>query len=281
VVTPKTDSPRRSDAVRSYFTESSDYWDRVYRARSVKAQVYRRRQSRILEWVDAVASPGSTVVDVGSGAGHLSVALAARGFDVVAIDNSEAMVQRTRENAAIAGVADRVRAIAGDSEDLSLPDDSFDIVVAVGLIPWVERPACAIAEMVRVTKPGGHIMLTLDNAHGAVRFLDPGWHPLPRSIARAVSSTLRRHRTDDQSSWPTSHTWKQVEALLRASDLTLLERGGVGFGPFTLLGRQMMPAPLGRRLDRALQALSEGPISSLRAASLFHMVLAQKPPPTA
>lgn len=244
-------------------------------------QIYRLRQSRVLAMVGAVARSASSAVDVGAGAGHLAVAMADRRLDVVAVDTSDAMVRRTRENAVAAGVEDRVRAVASDGECLGLSDGSFDIVVGVGLLPWVERPERVLAEMVRVAKPGGHIILTLDNSRGVARVLDPSWHARPRSVIRPVKSRVVRRAVADGAPWPAGHTWGQVEALRRTFDLRLLDGDGVGFGPFTFLGRQLLPAAVGRWLRRRLQALSEGPFRFLRGASLFHLVLVQTPGPPA
>ena len=274
-------SDRRSQDVRAYFTESSGDWDRVYATATVTGQIYRLRQSRVLDLVDVVATPTSSAADIGAGAGHLAVALAERGLDVVAIDFSDAMVRRTEENALAAGVRGHVRAVTSDAESLGLPDASFDIVVGVGLFPWVERPDRVLAEMVRVAKPGGHIILTFDNSRGIARLLDPGWHARPRSVIRSVKSGVRRRGITDAEVWPASHTWGQVQALLRTFDLRLVQRDGVGFGPFTFLGRDVLPGAIGRRFDRRLQTLSDGPLPSLRGASRFHLVLVQTPLPAA
>jgi ubiquinone/menaquinone biosynthesis C-methylase UbiE len=259
------------------FNDSAGYWDRVYVANSVKAQVYRRRQRRVLRWIDEIARPGASVVDVGTGAGHLAVALARRGLRVVAVDSSEAMLEHTKANAAAAGVEHLVSPVACDAYQLLVPDDTFDIVVANGLLPWVDRPKIAISEMVRIARPGGHIILTMDNAHGIARFVDPGWHQFGRSVIRAVRSVLRMRAPARADQWPASHTWKEVEALLRSSNLTLLRRTGVGFGPFTFLGRAVFPRSLSMKLDRRLQALSDRSTSPLRNTGIFHLVLAQKP----
>jgi ubiquinone/menaquinone biosynthesis C-methylase UbiE len=279
-VTTNKGPDRRSEAVRSYFTASSGYWSRVYEDDTVMAQVYRERQARVMRCIDRVAGPGSVVADIGAGAGHLAVALATQGFEVVAVDNSDAMLRETAQNGATAGVNDRLKCVLSDAEDLQLPDSSFDIVVAVGLIPWVDRPARAIAEMSRVVKSGGHIVLTMDSAYGVVRLLDPGWHPRPRSMIRAARRALHLEDVNREDPWPRSHTWSQVEGLMQASGLTIIERGGVGFGPFMFLGRRLIPAALGRRLDRALQAISDRRVPFFRTASLFHIVLAQKTPPS-
>jgi ubiquinone/menaquinone biosynthesis C-methylase UbiE len=279
-LTPDDRRDRHSEDVRAYFGESSGYWDRVYRTATVIAQIYRRRQSRVLVLFDRVATPTSTALDVGAGAGHLAVAIARRGLDVVAVDNSDDMVRRTREQAAAAGVQGSLRAVASDAECLELPDGLFDVVIGVGVLPWVERPERALAEMVRVAKPRGHIILTLDNARGVARFLDPGWHARPRSLIRAIKSAVLRRPIADDGPWPTSLTWRQVEVLLQSLDLQLLERDGVGFGPFTFLGRKVLPAAIARKFDRRLQALSDGRLPFLRGASLFHLVLVQTPPPS-
>jgi ubiquinone/menaquinone biosynthesis C-methylase UbiE len=263
--------------VSAHFDESAGYWNRVYVANSVKGQVYRRRQRRVLRWIDEIAGPGASVIDVGTGAGHLAVALARHGLRVVAVDISEVMLQHTKANAVAAGVEHLVSPVVCDAYQLLVPDNTFDIVVANGLLPWVDRPEIAIAEMVRVARPGGHIILTMDNTHGIARFVDPGWHHFGRSVIRAVRSVLRMRAPAQPDQWPASQTWREVEALLRSSNLTLLRRTGVGFGPFTFLGRAVLPRSLGRKLDRRLQALSDRSTSPLRNTGIFHLVLAQKP----
>src|SRR5205823_475970 len=61
----------------------------------------------------------------------------------------------------------------GDIYSLAFEEDSFDLVVAIGTIPWLTQPQLAIREMARVTRPGGHIILTANNRAALNKFLDP------------------------------------------------------------------------------------------------------------
>jgi arsenite methyltransferase len=111
------------------------------------------------------------VLDVGCGRGLSLIAAAHRldtgghatGIDLWAgKDLSGNTPYRTRANAAIEGVADRVTIDTGDACALPYPDASFDIVTsmtAIHNIPKAADRAQAFAEMARVLKPGGRLLL--------------------------------------------------------------------------------------------------------------------------
>src|SRR5262249_33853133 len=126
------------------------------------------------------------------GAGFLSVALAQRGLRVHAIDSAETMIELTRQQAAESGVTDLLSVGAGDVYALAFKDDSFDLVVALGVIPWLERPELAIGEMARVSRPGGHITLTVDNRSALMYLLDPWMNPALAPLKRIIKSVLER-----------------------------------------------------------------------------------------
>jgi demethylmenaquinone methyltransferase/2-methoxy-6-polyprenyl-1,4-benzoquinol methylase len=110
------------------------------------------------------ARPGWRVLDVAGGTGDLALALAQR---VAAGDASGGQVFLTDINGAMLGVGrDRlldkgapVQAIQCDAEKLPFPDDYFDLVtVAFGLRNMTRKDA-ALAEMRRVIKPGGRLLV--------------------------------------------------------------------------------------------------------------------------
>jgi ubiquinone/menaquinone biosynthesis C-methylase UbiE len=70
------------------------------------------------------------VLDIGFGAGRSSVALAQRGVLVDGVDTGERMLELARRSAVSAGVAHRISIAIGDDHALSLPDRSFDLVIA-------------------------------------------------------------------------------------------------------------------------------------------------------
>src|SRR5271165_1353761 len=98
---------------------------------------------------------GQRVLDVGCGTGVVAVTAALRGAEVTGLDLTPALLERARENARIAGVA--VEWLEGDAESLPFADGSFDAVLSQFGHMFAPRPEVAIAEMLRVLKPGGTI----------------------------------------------------------------------------------------------------------------------------
>jgi demethylmenaquinone methyltransferase/2-methoxy-6-polyprenyl-1,4-benzoquinol methylase len=100
---------------------------------------------------------GERVLDVASGSGDLARAFAARGAAVVMTDINGAMLARGRDRALDAGCM--LPAVQCDAERLPFPDAHFDCVsVAFGLRN-VTRKEAALAEMARVLKPGGRLVV--------------------------------------------------------------------------------------------------------------------------
>jgi FkbM family methyltransferase len=104
---------------------------------------------------------GDVVLDVGCGGG-LDTLLAARAAGpagrVVALDMTPEMVERAREHVALAG-AKNVEVREGLMEALPLDDGSVDVVVSNGALNLSSRPSRALAECLRVLRPGGRIAL--------------------------------------------------------------------------------------------------------------------------
>ena len=87
------------------------------------------------------------------------------------------MVRNAREAVAAAGLGDRVSIEVGDAERIPERDQGFDVVIAVGVLPWVESPAGLVRECARIARPGGAVILTADNAARLGAIGEPGAHP--------------------------------------------------------------------------------------------------------
>lgn len=112
----------------------------------------------------AGVADGERVLDVGCGTGHLcaAVAAAARPAQVQGIDISPVYVDYARRQ-----YPDPLISFAvGDACQLSHADRSFDRVLAMLVLHFVPRAQDAIAEMVRVARPGGVVAATVWDARG-------------------------------------------------------------------------------------------------------------------
>jgi len=103
------------------------------------------------------ANSGLTAADLGAGTGFLTEALITAGLTVFAVDQSPAMLDQLAERLSHTG---RVTTLIGQAERLPLPDASVDCVLSNMFLHHVDDPARAIAEMARIVRPGGRVVIT-------------------------------------------------------------------------------------------------------------------------
>lgn len=99
--------------------------------------------------------PGARVLDVGCGTGVVAVTAARRGARVTGLDLTPELLERARENSRIAEL--EIDWHEGDAEQLPFEDRAFDFVLSQFGHMFAPRPEVAVAEMLRVLKPGGTI----------------------------------------------------------------------------------------------------------------------------
>ena len=112
--------------------------------------------------VAVAAPPGTRVLEVGCGPGHLSNRLAHQhGLEMTGVDLDPAMIERARAKAGRPGSAGERRPsfVVGDAASLAFPDGSFDLVVStLSMHHWAD-PTAGLAEIGRVLRPGGRALI--------------------------------------------------------------------------------------------------------------------------
>jgi ubiquinone/menaquinone biosynthesis C-methylase UbiE len=265
--------------VDRHFAASVNYWDGIYRKRNFAATVYQRRKEQTLSWVAQLGlSTDSRVIDVGCGTGRTAVALAQMGFHVCALDHVPAMLEQARRCADQAMVSELVIPTLGDVSALQFEDGTFTLTMALGLFPWVSDPAQALKEMLRVTKPGGYLILSSDNSWRLNYLLDPLEHPLAVPARRRLGGWLRRAHIlpNDGAIAVRMQSVARFRRFLRAHDLEILKETTVGFGPFTFFRQPLFSDQMGIRLHHSLQSLADGRLPLLSAAGSHHIVLVRR-----
>lgn len=107
------------------------------------------------------ARAGDRLLDVASGAGATAMLAAReRGCEAVGLDCGATAVAAANEEAEAAGLADRVGFVQGDAEGLPFADGSFDVVVCECALCTFSDKRAAVAEMRRVLRPAGRLLIS-------------------------------------------------------------------------------------------------------------------------
>jgi 2-polyprenyl-3-methyl-5-hydroxy-6-metoxy-1,4-benzoquinol methylase len=140
---------------------------------------------------------GKTLLDVGCGDGELALELARRGAIVTGLDAGPAMIAAAQRRIEIASI--QVQLIEAQVERLPFDDEVFDRVVAVTVLCFIRDAARAIAEMARVLRPGGRLVIgelgywSLWAAHRRVRgwLGNPTWRPARFCTAKELRDLMQ------------------------------------------------------------------------------------------
>jgi len=115
-------------------------------------------ESGALEFLSRIPiEPGMRILDVACGAGQISIPAARAGAKVTGIDIAPNLIEQARARAQAENLDARFD--EGDAEMLPYPDSSFDIVISLIGAMFAPRPELVAAELKRVCRPGGKIIM--------------------------------------------------------------------------------------------------------------------------
>jgi len=265
------------ERITAYFDSQAQYWKEIYQRRDAFSVTYQQRMAAVLAWVDELRLPaGSRILEVGCGAGFTTIALAQHGFMVEAQDVASNMVEQTTWQAEEAGVAARVRASVGKVHRLAFPDRTFPLVLAIGVVPWVDAPDVAVRELARVVEPGGYLLFTVDNRWRLHYLLNPSRTPLFEPVRWAIRNLSEAAGLGSRGSLNRQHSIRQTDAFIRAAGLEKIRGKTLGFGPFRFFHFRLLPDAQGIRLHETLQGWADRGVPLIRSMGGQYLVLAQK-----
>ncbi len=139
------------------------------------------------------------LLDVGTGTAQIPIELCRHDSKgrIVAIDLAEHMLKVGRENVRKAGFSDRIRLERQDAKHLPYPDRSFAAVISNSIVHHIPEPGKVLAEMVRVTRPGGLLFI--------------------RDLLRPPSDEIVRRLVSTYAGDSNSHQQKMFEESLGAA----------------------------------------------------------------
>ena len=118
----------------------SEFWKKVFKAE--------------LDYILHQLKVGKDILSVGCGPAIIEAGLAEHGFNVTGLDISKEVLDQ---------VPDNIRTVAGSAEKMNFSDCSFDVVIYVASLQFIERYKQAMKETARVLKSGGKLLILLLN----------------------------------------------------------------------------------------------------------------------
>jgi len=264
--------------VDAHFQATTSDWEALYEVSTLSSLVYRHRRRLALAWIYGLGlRAGAPTLEVGCGANLTATTLAAHGFTVTAMDRVPAMLDTIRRHAAEADISDRLTTIVGDVHALDFDDECFDLVLALGVLPWLHSPNRALDEMTRVLQPGGYVLVSADNRGALTGLFEPLENPLLYPAKEAMKRALEKRGRRRRAAGRNRPVYRgQLHRLLTSLGLEVVAWTTFGFGPFTAFRRPLLPERVGATLYHRLQASADRGVPGLRSAGAQHLFLARK-----
>ena len=187
----------RAHVMRRFWDAHSRGWDDIRSAPEVRSHVL-----EVVDWFSAVVPTGGAVIDVGCGPGHHTIALAARGFEVTAVDFSPGMLARARAKAREQAVSISFRR-ADLNEGLPFAPGTFDGALCVGVLQVIRNPAASLERIRDLLRPGGLALVEMSRPGpfeplaATPRHLTDALITRVKHVAARVPGVLRRYEPDE------------------------------------------------------------------------------------
>jgi len=200
----RADLNKEPDDVSGMFDEVAPGYERTNVAMSLgNDPLWRIATVRAID-----PKPGERILDVATGTGVVAARIQRTGATVVGLDFSAGMVAEARRK------HPKIEFVEGDAQKLPFGDDTFDAVTISFGLRNVEDPKLALAEMYRVLKPGGRLVICeFSKPQRAVFRL--GYAAYLRTVAPAIAAVTStnpeayRYLVESIEAWPDQGTLSQ------------------------------------------------------------------------
>jgi ubiquinone/menaquinone biosynthesis C-methylase UbiE len=261
-------------SVDKYFKAAAKQWDEIYELNTLYARIHQERGRIVLSMAENVALPvEARVLEVGCGAGLATVALAESGYAVEAVDTVRDMLLTTRARATRAAVTHRIRVIQASADHLPYSDNQFSLVLAIGVLPWLACIRKAMMEFIRVTRPGGFLIVNIDNTWRLHELFDPRLHPVHSPVRHYLRNVLGLAVKVP----PTQRcSTRQFDRLIGELQCTKIDAKKLGFGPFSFFGHPLLSESLNIKINEFLQSCADRQLPIIRSTAAQYITLLRK-----
>ncbi len=267
--------------VQAYFTQTSSDWAVCYQDRSPRSYNYRARGAGALGLLQRVcrrSAPGR-LLEIGCGAGVQAAAAARRGWSVVGVDLSPAML-REAANALADGLW-----VAASADALPFRPATFDATMMLGVLEYLPDPEGALQEIRATVRSGGHLVISSwANQTSPLDRLSAAWSVVPDRIYLAIKRGLGRAppppvQPAGEPTFINQYNYhrreRELQRLLAATGWKALRKRGTNYGRVHFMGKHLWPGRVDEFLSDGLSLVARLPGTGwLRRTAMTALMLA-------
>lgn len=229
--------------IEQYYEEQAAEYDREFYLSEATYPTLKFRHRYILDMVRSLDLPSDArILDVGCGPGEMVIDLISEDREVYGVDISAEMIARARARLeALDDVRNTVVLETGDIEALAFPDQHFDLIIASGVVEYLEGDAAWAREVLRTLKPGGYLILNVTNKLAVRKWTEPlvetfkASEPVRRALGFVKERVLGRGPLHYFPFRPRKHTPRAFDAFLASLGFEKLSHAYFDFS--------LLPAP--------------------------------------
>ena len=189
-------------AAARYHDTIAAEWDELYRSGG-----FQRRAAMIEAFLSRLPLRGQRWLDAGCGSGYFSRRLVEGGAKVRGLDASTAMIEAARAHAQTVDPQQLHFEHVSTIETLDEKDASYDGILCLSVLEYLDAPEATLGEFARVLRPGGHLLLSLPQRSSLVRQL--------QQKLRGVGSTFGRDWCSYLSVSKNAYEMAELHAILK------------------------------------------------------------------
>tara|TARA_Y100000741_G_scaffold364383_1_gene355226 strand:+ start:3825 stop:4655 length:831 start_codon:yes stop_codon:yes gene_type:complete len=244
--------------VHKYFDENTELWTTIYKEKNLLPLIIQQREENVINFIKSLnLKNNAKILDLGCGTGLTCEKLIKMGFNVVGLDCSKKMIDEAKKNCNFTEFNGNYEFDICDAENLSLESNTFDVVIAMGLVEYLNLDIQAIKEMKRVVKKGGYLIITFPNRIALSNILNP--KQLFLIIKEIFVSLIKRKEIGNIKFLNKKNSFihhyyypSEILRIVKITNLKLLSFISHNFGPTVLLN---MSKNITFKIDRLFEKI--------------------------